>query len=153
MQRTLVIIKPDAIQRGLVGQITTRFEQKGLKLAATKMSILSNDLLGEHYSHHKERSFFPGLVSYMQSSPVVIQVWEGVDVVSTVRKLTGVTKARDAEAGSIRGDFAMSHQMNIIHCSDSIENAEAEVARFFTSEELFDYDKTEWTHVYASDEK
>ncbi len=153
MEKTLVILKPDGVQRGLVGQVTNRFEQKGLKLVGMKMMRLNDILLEDHYAHHVGKSFFGGLVQFMKSSPVVVQVWEGVEVVAAVRKITGVTKARDAEAGSIRGDFAMSQALNVIHCSDSIENGKLEVERFFTSEELFDYDKVEWAYIYAEDEK
>lgn len=153
MEQTLVIIKPDAVQRGLIGEVTKRFEQKGLKLVGMKMVYLDDETLKEHYSHIADKPFFPGIVKFMKSSPAVVQVWGGLDVVNTVRILCGITKAREADAGSIRGDLAMSIQCNVIHASDSIEAAKAEVARFFGAKELFTYDKSEWAHVYADDER
>ena len=153
MERTLVIIKPDAIQRGLIGEVTTRFEKKGLKLLAMKMVSLNDEVLKEHYAHLADKPFFPGIATFMKSSPSIVQVWAGLDVVNAVRILAGITKAREADAGSIRGDLAMSIQCNVIHASDSVEAAEAEVKRFFTDEELFNYDKGEWMHVYAEDER
>lgn len=153
MEQTLVIIKPDAVQRGLIGEVTKRFEQKGLKLVGVKMVYLDDKTLAEHYSHIADKPFFPGIVKFMKSSPAVVQVWTGLDVVNTVRLLCGITKAREADAGSIRGDLAMSIQCNVIHASDSIEAAKAEVARFFSKKEMFDYDKSEWAHVYADDER
>lgn len=153
MEQTLVIIKPDAVQRGLIGEVTKRFEQKGLKLVGMKMIYLDDATLKEHYSHIADKPFFPGIVKFMKSSPAVVQVWGGLDVVNAVRILCGITKAREADAGSIRGDLAMSIQCNVIHASDSVEAAKAEVARFFKKEEMFAYDKSEWMHVYAEDER
>ena len=153
MERTLVLVKPDAIQRGLVGEITTRFERKGLKLCAMKMMSLDEAVLREHYAHIADKPFFPGVSRFMQSSPVVAMCWEGLDVVDTVRRITGITKAREAEAGSIRGDFAMSVSCNVIHASDSLESAEAEVKRFFNPDEIHSYDKSEYIHVYGEDER
>lgn len=152
-ERTLVLIKPDAIQRGLFGLITQRFEQKGLKLAGVKMMTLDEAVLREHYSHLADKPFFGDLTDFMRSSPVIAMCWEGLDVVETVRRITGITKAREAEAGSIRGDFAMSVSCNVIHASDTVENAEIEVKRFFNEDELFAYDKSEYAHVYATDER
>lgn len=152
-EQTLILIKPDAIQRGLVGEITTRFERKGLKLVGMKMISLSEAILREHYAHIADKPFFPGVAKFMQSTPVVAMCWEGLAVVDTVRKITGITKAREAEAGSIRGDFAMSVACNVIHASDTVENAQKEVKRFFNEDELFDYDKSEYVHVYAEDER
>ncbi|MEK7672445.1 MAG: nucleoside-diphosphate kinase [Patescibacteria group bacterium] len=153
MERTLVLIKPDAVQRGLVGEITTRFEKKGLKMVGMKMMALNEVVLREHYAHIAEKPFFPGVAKFMQSTPVVAMCWEGLDVVNTVRKITGITKAREAEAGSIRGDFAMSVSCNVIHASDTVENAEKEVKRFFMEDEIYGYDKTEFMHVYGEDER
>src|SRR5210317_1736234 len=152
-EKTLVIIKPDAIQRGLVGDILQRFEKKGLKVVGLKMMRLDEAILREHYSHHVDKGFFPGLSKFMQSSPVVVICLEGLEVVDAVRLITGITKSREAEAGSIRGDFAMSVACNVIHASDSVENAEAEVMRFFNDDELHPYDKSEYQHVYAEDER
>lgn len=148
-----MLIKPDAIQRGLVGEIVSRFEKKGLKLVATKMMALDEAVLREHYAHIADKPFFPGVAKFMQSSPVIAMCWEGLEVVETVRRITGITKAREAEAGSIRGDLAMSVGCNVIHASDGIEAAQSEVKRFFNPDEIFDYDKSEYMHVYAEDER
>lgn len=153
MERTFVLIKPDAVQRGLIGDVLKRFERKGLKLIGCKMMTLSESLLREHYSHIADKPFFGGTARFMSSSPVIALCFEGLDVVNTVRKLCGITKAREAEAGSVRGDFAMSIQCNVIHASDSLDAAKTEVARFFKSEELFEYDKSEFIHVYSEDER
>lgn len=152
-EKTLVIIKPDAIQRGLVGTIMQRFEQKGLKLVGMKMVKLGEEILREHYAHIADKPFFPGVAQFMQSTPVILMCWEGLDVVNTVRKITGITKAREAEAGSIRGDFAMSVACNVIHASDSVDTAKVEVVRFFSDKDIHDYDKTEYMHVYIEDER
>jgi len=151
-EKTLVLIKPDAIQRGLIGEVITRFEKKGLKIVGIKMMGLDEAVLREHYAHLKEKPFFPSLAKFMQSTPVIAMCIEGLQVVDAVRKITGITKARDAEAGSIRGDFAMSVSCNVIHASDSKENAEIEVKRFFKADELHNYNKSEYMHVYAEDE-
>jgi nucleoside-diphosphate kinase len=152
MERTLVLVKPDAIQRGLMGQIVSRFEQKGLKMVGCKMMGLDEALLREHYAHIADKPFFPGLAKFMQSTPVIAMCWEGLEVVDAVRRITGITKAREAEAGSIRGDFAMSVSCNVIHASDTVENAEKEVKRFFNPDEIHKYQKSEYMHVYAEDE-
>lgn len=151
-EKTVVIIKPDGVQRGLVGEVTKRLEMKGLKIAAMKMMILSEEKLREHYAHHVEKPFYPGLESFMKSSPVVAMVAEGKDAVAAVRLIAGVTNAGKADGGTIRGDLAMG-MCNVIHCSDSPENGEAEVKRFFDASEVFEYDKTEWLHVYMEDER
>ena len=152
-EKTLVIIKPDAIQRGLVGKITDRFEQKGLKLVGMKMMRLEEAVLREHYAHIAEKPFYPGVERFMMSSPVIVQVWEGLEVVNAIRLITGITKARTAEAGSIRGDYAMSVACNVIHASDSVDAAKAEVQRFFKADELYDYEKSDYLHVYTEDER
>ncbi|MBI2463674.1 nucleoside-diphosphate kinase [Candidatus Peregrinibacteria bacterium] len=153
MERTLIIIKPDAVQRGFVGEIIGRFERKGLKIVGLKMLPLNDALLSEHYSHLKDKPFFDSLKRFMKSTPVIILCVEGVEVVDTVRLLCGITKARSADVGSIRGDLAMSQSCNVIHASDTVENAKNEIQRFFEKDELFDYDKTEYLHVYAEDER
>ncbi|MBI5414691.1 nucleoside-diphosphate kinase [Candidatus Peregrinibacteria bacterium] len=152
MERTLVIIKPDAIQRGLIGEITSRFEKKGLKLLGTKMMTLEDAVLREHYAHIADKPFFPGICEFMKSSPVIVQCWEGLEAVNAVRKICGITKAREADAGTIRGDLAMSVQCNVVHASDSLEAAKDEVPRFFNNNELFEYRKSEYLHVYSKDE-
>ncbi|MBI2411524.1 MAG: nucleoside-diphosphate kinase [Candidatus Kerfeldbacteria bacterium] len=153
MERTLVIIKPDALQRNLLGEIIHRFERKGLKLIALKMASISDEKVVEHYAHHVEKPFFPKLKSFMQSAPVVMLILEGLEAINAVRLIAGQTKSREADAGTIRGDFAMSMQANIVHASDSVENAAAEVARFFTPEEIFEYKKMDFEWVYAEDER
>lgn len=152
-EKTLVIVKPDAIQRGLVGTITSRFEKKGLKLVGMKMMRLDEARLRDHYAHIADKPFYPGVEQFMMSSPVIVQVWEGLEVVSAVRLITGITKSRAAEAGSIRGDFAMSVACNVIHASDSVEAAQGEIKRFFVEDELLSYDKSDYLHVYAEDER
>jgi len=117
------------------------------------MMSLDEALLREHYAHIAEKPFFKGLAKFMQSTPIIAMCWEGLEVVDAVRKLCGITKARSAEAGSIRGDFAMSVACNVVHASDSTENAEKEVRRFFKEDELYSYDKSEYMHVYADDER
>ena len=152
-EKTLVLVKPDAIQRGLIGEIINRFERKGLKVVGMKMMGLNDDILKEHYSHLADKPFFPSLAKFMKSSPIIAMCWEGLEVVQTVRELCGITKAREAEAGSIRGDFAMSVSCNVVHASDSIENAQKEVERFFEEHEIHNYRKSDYEHVYAEDEK
>jgi nucleoside-diphosphate kinase len=153
MERTLVLIKPDALQRDLVGEIIKRFESKGLKLVGMKMMQLTDDLLDEHYSHLRSLKFFPEIKAFMSSAPVVACCWEGVDVVATVRLLCGITKAREAACGSIRGEFAMSIQANLVHASDSLETAEVEIKRFFRPEELFTYKDALNPFIYSSSEQ
>lgn len=152
MERTLILIKPDALQRSLVGEVTTRFERKGLKLVGCKMMKLTEATLLEHYAHIADKPFFPGVKDFMMSTPVVAQCWEGTEVVETVRTITGVTNARKATAGTIRGDLSMSMQSNIVHASDSVETALIEVPRFFKEDELFDWDMTKVQHLYADGE-
>jgi len=152
MERTLVLIKPDAIQRGLIGEVTRRFERKGLKLVGMKMMTLHDALLEEHYSHIADKPFFPGISKFMQSAPVIVQCWEGLEAVNAVRILCGITKAREADGGTIRGDYAMSVQCNVVHASDSVKTAEVEIPRFFSPKELFEYEKSEYLHVYSKDE-
>ncbi len=151
-EKTLVLIKPDSVQRGLIGEILHRFERKGLKVVGLKMMTLDEAILREHYAHIADKPFFPGVSKFMSSSPVVAVCLEGLEVVNAVRILTGITKSREADAGSIRGDLAMSVASNVVHTSDSVENAKIEVKRFFKEDELFDYDKGEYLHVYVEDE-
>jgi len=147
MERTLIIIKPDALQRNLVGEILHRFERKGLKVVGMKMVQLDDLKLEEHYSHHKDKPFFGGLKNYMKSSPVVIIVLEGPQVIEAVRIVVGSTKGVEADAGTIRGDMAMTNR-NLVHASDSIEAAQSEIARFFTDDELFDYKKIDFDMIF-----
>ena len=152
MERTLILIKPDAIQRGLIGRIIARFEEKGLKLIGIKLLKLTDELCAEHYSHLADKPFFPGIKRFMQQTPVIALCLEGLECVETVRSLCGITKAREAAPGTIRGDWAMSIQANLVHASDSIETAEKEVERFFTASELFDYETARTQTIYAADE-
>ena len=130
MERTLVILKPSAVQRGLIGEVITRFERKGLKLVAIKMIQLTDEILAEHYAHLIDRPFFPRIVAAMKASPVIVCCWEGIDCVQVVRSMTGATNGRNAVAGTIRGDYSVSGQENIVHTSDSVENAKIELNRF-----------------------
>jgi len=152
-EKTLVLLKPDAVQRGLIGEIIGRFERKGLKLVGLKMMTLDEAILREHYAHIADKPFFPGVSKFMKSSPVVALCLEGLEVINAVRILSGITKAREADAGSIRGDLAMSVASNVVHASDSVENAKKEVKRFFKEDDLFEYDKGEYLHVYVEDER
>src|SRR3989339_1244914 len=153
MQRTVVLVKPDGLQRGLIGEIVTRFERKGLKLIGLKMMRLNDELLDTWYAHHKEKSFFADLKSFMTWTPIVAMVWEGQEAISAVRKIVGVTKGYEAEAGSIRGDFAMSGSQNLIHASDSTENAEKEIGLIFAPEETFQYETAEACLIYSESER
>src|SRR6266851_1460711 len=153
MERTLVLIKPDTVQRDLVGELIQRLERKGLKLVGIKMMALSDELLNEHYSHLAGRDFFAEIKTFMRNTPIIACCWEGVDCVNTVRAMCGITKAREAAPGTIRGDLAMSVQANLVHASDSLETAEVEVARFFSSDELFQYEDVLNPFIYSSREK
>jgi nucleoside-diphosphate kinase len=150
---TLILIKPDALQRNLMGEIIRRFEMKGLKIVGMKMVQLGDVLLDEHYAHHKDKPFFAGLKNFMKSSPIVAMVLEGVEAISAVRLLVGPTKGSAADAGSIRGDLSMSTQANLVHASDSPENAEREIKRFFKDDEIFEYQKIDFDYIYGSEEK
>ncbi|HSQ20079.1 MAG TPA: nucleoside-diphosphate kinase [Blastocatellia bacterium] len=152
MERTLILIKPDAIQRGLIGKIITRFEEKGLKPVGIKFLKLGDALLSEHYSHLADKPFFPGIRRFMQLTPVIAICLEGLDCVETIRSLCGITKSREAAPGTIRGDWAMSIQANLVHASDSIDTAAKEVARFFDASELFDYESALTPTIYSEDE-
>lgn len=151
-EKTLIIVKPDGVQRGLIGEVVKRLETKGLKIAGLKLMYLSEDKLREHYAHHVEKPFYPGLEGFMKSSPVAVICAEGKGAVDAVRLIAGVTHAGQADAGTIRGDLAMG-MCNVVHCSDSIENVKAEIERFFAEGEIFEYDKTEYLHVYMEDER
>jgi nucleoside-diphosphate kinase len=153
LERTLIILKPDAVQRNLLGEVIARFERKGLKVIGIKMMNVEDAVLEEHYAHIKDKPFFPGIRDFMKATPVVVMVLEGINTVSSVRLLVGPTKAWEAAAGTIRGDFSLSTQSNLVHASDSPEAAQAEVARFFKSEELFSYQKIDTDFVYAEHKK
>ena len=152
MEKTLVILKPCTIQRGLIGEIISRFERKGLQLAGMKMIWLTDNILSEHYAHLKEKPFFQRIKDAMSVCPVIVCCWEGVDAIQVVRQLTGATNGRNAQPGTIRGDFSMSVQENIVHASDSPETAAIELKRFFNDDELFDYKTNNLLANYANDE-
>ena len=148
VERTLVLIKPDAVQRELVGEIMTRFERKGLKTVAMKLTHLDQVTLEEHYGHLKEKAFFPDLLKFMMQTPVVAVVLEGIEVIEEVRKIVGATNPRKADAGTIRADLSMNVPSNMVHASDSPEAAVTEIKRFFADNELFSYEKlTDRFHV------
>ncbi len=153
MEQTLVILKPSAILRGVAGQIINRFQQKGLVIAGMKMMMLDEKILREHYAHLVDKPFFPSLLRSMMASPVVVMVLEGKEAVSVVRLMTGATNGRAALPGTIRGDFSVSGQENVVHASDSVENAKIEIARFFAPAEVFDYSPATLAFTYAPDER
>lgn len=152
-EKTLIIIKPDAVQRNLVGEMIARFEKKGLKITGLKMMNVEDAVIEEHYAHIKDKPFFPGIRDFMKSSPVIVMALEGVNAISSVRMLVGVTKGWEADAGTIRGDFSLSTQSNLVHASDSVENGVIEIARFFKEGELFEYQKIDTDFVYAEHKK
>lgn len=152
MEQTLVILKPSAVERGLMGEIIARIEKRGLIICGMKMMQLDEKILREHYSHLVDKPFFPGLCASMMASPVVCMVLKGVDVVNVFRTMVGATNGRKAAPGTLRGDFCMSGQANIVHASDSPENAEIEIKRFFKPEEVFDYTPANIGFLYADDE-
>jgi nucleoside-diphosphate kinase len=153
LERTLVIIKPDAVNRGLVGEIIHRFERKGLEIIGMKMKNLQDKELEEHYAHHKDKPFFKDLVDFMKHSPSILMVIEGVRAIEAVRFLSGSTYGLEADPGTIRGDFSMSTSNNIVHASDSVENAEVEIDRFFKKDEIFSYKRVDWQEVYNLEEQ
>ncbi len=146
MEKTFLMLKPDAVQRGLIGEIITRFEKKGFKLVALKLLQVDRNLAEEHYKEHKGKGFFEPTVQYIMSSPVVAMVWEGKNVVSMAREMMGATNPANAGPGSIRGSYAMDISRNVIHGSDSVESAEREISLYFSPDEILSYQKTgeEW---------
>lgn len=150
MEKTLVILKPSCVKRSLIGEVIKRFEQKGLRLAGMKMMQLDDKILDEHYAHLKGLPFFENVKQSMMAGPVVVQCWEGMNAVQVVRKLTGSTNGREAQPGTIRGDFSMSAQENIVHSSDRPNTAIVELKRFFAEGEIFDYAQP--ISLYSSDE-
>ena len=152
-EKTLIIIKPDALQRNLLGEIIHRFERKGLKIIGIKMVLLEDLLLEEHYCHHKDKPFFESMKKFMKSSPVVIMALSGINAINAVRLIVGPTRGYEADAGSIRGDFSMSTQTNIVHASENREIAEREIVRFFKPDELFEYKKIDFEFIYGEEER
>ncbi len=152
MERTLVILKPSAVQRGLIGRILNRFEEKGFIICGLKMMQLNETILDQHYAHLVEKSFYPRIRKSMMSSPVIVCCLEGVNAIRVIHSMAGVTNGREAVAGTIRGDYSLSIQENVIHTSDSPKTASEEIARFFSPEELFNYKLTCFHYLYADDE-
>jgi nucleoside-diphosphate kinase len=150
-ERTLVLIKPDAVQRGLIGEIITRFERRGLHPAAIKLMTVTTELAERHYAEHRERPFFPGLLEFITSSPVVAMAWEGPGAVALVRSMMGTTDPAGSPPGTIRGDLAVSLAMNVIHGSDSVESAARELSIFFSDAELVDWESSAAAWVVAED--
>lgn len=148
MEKTFLMIKPDGVQRNLIGSIVKRFEDKGFTLAGSKLMQISNDLAETHYGEHKERPFFGELVEFITSGPVFAMVWEGEDVIKTARTMMGATNPQDAAPGTIRGDHGVTVGKNIIHGSDSTESAEREINLFFKEAELVDYKKQDDNWIY-----
>ena len=148
LERTYIMIKPDGVQRGCVGEIIARFEKKGFKLLAMKLYSPSKQLLEEHYKDLKEKPFFPKLVEYMMMGPVVCMIWQGREVVKTGRKMLGATNPLNSEPGTIRGDYCIESGRNIIHGSDSVESAEREIKLWFKPEEINEYtrDSDKWLY-------
>lgn len=152
LEKTLVLLKPCTLERGLMGEIINRFEKKGLRIAGMKMMQLDDKILAEHYSHLVDKPFFSILKASMMRTPVVAMCLEGVDAIAVVRTITGSTNGRNADPGTIRGDYCMSNQQNIVHASDSPESAQAELKRFFCPEEIFDLGDLNMPRLYAEDE-
>ena len=142
MEKSYVMIKPDGVQRNLVGKIISRIEQKGYRLKAMKLVRLTKEMAEEHYAEHVGKPFFPGLLGYITSAPVVAMVWEGKDAVSSLRKIMGATNPIEAAPGTIRGDYGLDIGRNVIHGADSPESAEREISIYFAPEELIEYEKT-----------
>ncbi len=153
MEKTFVMLKPDAVQRGLVGRITARMEQKGLKLLAVKMLQVDRELAAEHYSEHKGKPFYEELVRFITSGPVIAMVWEGKNAVAVVRRIMGSTDPQEAALGTIRGDYALFTGNNVVHGSDSPASAQREIALFFSAEEIVSYKKTDQRWLYGQQDE
>jgi len=142
MERTLVIIKPDAVQRGLIGEIISRLERRGLKLVGMKFMAISENLARRHYAVHEGKPFFEGLIRYITSAPVVVMVWQGPEAIAIVRRTMGSTNPQEANPGTLRADYGLDIERNLIHGSDGPETAAAEVALYFTPHELVEWERT-----------
>ncbi len=150
-EKTLIILKPDAVHRGLMGEIIGRFERKGLKIVGLKMVQLEDAMIDAHYAHIKDKPFFAGIKNFMKTSPVVLMVLSGINAVNATRLIVGPTKAYEADAGTIRGDLSLSTQSNMVHASDSVESGSEEVARFFEKSELFAYKRNDFDYINAEE--
>jgi nucleoside-diphosphate kinase len=151
-ERTLIILKPDALQRGLLGEMVHRFERKGIKIVGLKMMRLNDSILNRHYAAHKEKPFFEPTKKFMQLLPVVVIVLEGLEVARVARAMCGPTDGKNAPMGTIRGDFGMSISSNIVHSSEDAVAAKREIGIFFTPKEIFSYEKPDLQFFYAEDE-
>ncbi len=152
MERTLVLLKPDCVQRRLVGRILSRFEEKGLNIIAMKLMQVTPELAKRHYAEHVEKSWYSGLESFITASPLVAAIVEGPEVIRVVRELVGVTNGLKAAPGTIRGDFSSSRQMNLVHASDGAESAQREIGIFFSTQEIHGYRPVLQPWLQASDE-
>lgn len=141
METTLILLKPDCVQRNLIGEVIWRFEKKGLTILGMKMLQLDDALINEHYGFLSDKPFYPSIVTYMKSSPIIAMAIRWANAVKTIRTMSGATNPVDALPGTIRGDFALSIDGNIMHASDSIDTAKEELARFFKSDEIFNYER------------
>ena len=148
MQRTFLAVKPDGVQRGLIGRIISRLEEKGFKLIGMKLMKITNELAEKHYGEHKDKAFFKGLVNFITSGPIVAMVWEGKDIISSLRKIMGKTNPSDADVGTIRGDFGIDIGKNVVHGSDSEESAKREIALFFKEQELINWQQDIQKWIY-----
>jgi nucleoside-diphosphate kinase len=148
MEKTFLMVKPDGVQRNLVGEIVNRLERKGFKLVGAKLMQISDELASEHYGEHKERPFFGELVDFITSGPVFAMVWEGENVIKTAREMMGKTNPAEAAPGTVRGDFGVTVGKNVIHGSDSPESAEREINLFFDQKELVSYSKQDSAWIY-----
>ncbi|AKO93967.1 nucleoside-diphosphate kinase [Priestia filamentosa] len=148
MEKTFIMVKPDGVQRNIVGDVVTRFEKKGFQLVGAKLMHVSEDLAKEHYKEHKEKPFFGELVDFITSSPVFAMVWEGENAVTVARKMLGKTNPAEAEVGTIRGDYGLQVAKNVVHGSDSNESATREISLFFEESELVNYTKliNDWVY-------
>ncbi|MBP2133022.1 nucleoside-diphosphate kinase [Methanomicrobium sp. W14] len=148
MDQTFLMIKPDGVQRGLIGEIVSRFEKKGLKLVAAKFEVLPEERVMQHYAEHKNKPFFPGLKSYIMSGPCFLMVWEGKNVVAITRSMIGATNPAEALPGTIRGDLGVEIGMNVIHGSDSNETAKREISIHFKDDEITSYERVDEKYIY-----
>ena len=148
IQKTYVMLKPDAVGRRLIGKVLTRFEEKGLKIVAMKLRMIPEELAKEHYGEHKDKPFFNGLIEYITSGPVLTMVIEGDEAISVIRKIVGATNPQEADIGTIRGDFGMDTGRNIIHASDAPESAEREINLFFNEDEIIEYSMSDNSCIY-----
>ena len=150
MERTLILVKPDGVQRSLIGEIITRFERRGLRLVAMKLMQMSEALAARHYAEHEGKGFYPSLIEYITSGPVVAMVWEGPNVIAVARTMMGATRPHEAAPGTIRGDYAQETGRNIVHGSDGEESAAREIGLFFSAEELLDWPRSVDPWIYES---